>query len=269
MLDEHTILRNDSPSVAVLALFGAVLLHALLFVVPWTFRASPSEKQEKDPIVVERWDDTELPRQTVQTSRAEEQLESGKARFRGEFKNRVEKETRSPMVGRFREGPQSGNSVPDGKEGRGLTLSDLMPYGSQSDYLPDDVELGAQTLLNTDPFRYSSFLNRVHDEVHGPWSRRVSEAVRTIEEQLREKTYVTKLLVSVDDAGHVVSIRTLQSSGIPLIDQAAKQAFWDSEPFPDPPSDFNLREQGGPLAIGYEFHVSISESSFFMVPWRL
>ncbi|MCB0416750.1 MAG: TonB family protein [Bdellovibrionaceae bacterium] len=248
-------------------ILGAVLLHALLFLVPLSERASSKQarKNPDDNIVVERWEDQE-PKQSVQTSRAEEQDEGGKARFGGEFRNRVKKETRSPVVGQFREGPQPGNSLPDDK-GNGLTLSDLLPYGSQSDVLPDDVEIGGQTLLNTDPFIYSSFMNRVHDEVHGPWSRRVQGVARTMEDRLREKTYITKLLVSVDEDGHVLSIRTMQSCGIPEIDNAAREAIWESEPFPDPPK--NYKEFTEPLSLPYEFHVSVTNASFLMMPWRL
>ncbi|MCB0403780.1 MAG: TonB family protein [Bdellovibrionales bacterium] len=248
-------------------ILGAVLLHAFVFWVPLS-QHLPSERAKRAPqdnIVVERWEDTE-PKQSVQTSRAQEQEEGGKARFGGEFRNRVKKETRSPVVGQVREGPQVGNSFPD-DDGHGLTLSDLLPYGSQSDVLPDDVEIGGQTLLNTDPFLYSSFMNRVHDEVHGPWSRRVQGVARTMEDRLREKTYVTKLLVSVDGDGHVVSIRTMQSCGIPEIDDAAKEAIWESEPFPDPPK--NYKDLAETLSLPYEFHVSVTDASFLMMPWRL
>ncbi|MEZ4749862.1 MAG: energy transducer TonB [Bdellovibrionota bacterium] len=267
MLNERSVLEKNSSTQIVVPVLGAILLHALLFWVPLSEQVSTQKARKKtdNPIVVERWDESE-PKQSVQTSRAEEQEEGGKARFGGEFRNRVKKETRSPVVGQFREGPQPGNSLPDDK-GNGLTLSDLLPYGSQSDVLPDDVEVGGQTLLNTDAFLYSSFMNRVHDEVHGPWSRRVQSVARTMEDRLSEKTYITKLLVSVDEEGHVVSIRTMQSCGITEIDDAAKEAIWESEPFPDPPKGF--KDLAGPLSLPYEFHVSVTNASFLMMPWRL
>ena len=79
--------------------------------------------------------------------------------------------------------------------------------------------------------------------------------------------YVTKVKVMLDENGDVVSINTIKSSGIREIDEASKKAFWDMEPFPNPPFKMASNEELLPLV--FEFQFEYKNSFFGIVPWRI
>lgn len=247
---------------------AAVLLHWWLAVQPSRFfqgLGSLASKDSQKPIEIEKWDGQG--KQVVQSSRAEKQAEDSKIkpRFGGEFKNRVEKETKAPQVGRFHE---AAPPTPRSDEGLGqLKMSDLLPFGSQGSVLPDDIVPGAQTLLNTDPVVYGSFLNRVVDEVRGPWERFLQEAMGKSEKRIASGVYITTLRFIIDRAGNILSITTLKSSGIEAIDSAPKRALWEMEPFPNPPVELASNEPNLPFVL--EFHFELQKSLFGIVPWGI
>lgn len=253
-----------------LSLWGFFLLAALVHLWLATrpagfFVARPSvAKRDDAPIEIEKWDGQG--KQVVQTSKAEKPFEDEKIkpRFGGEFRNRVEKETRAPRTGRFQEGAPP---VPKGEGAGQLKMADLLPFGSQGSKLPDDVAPGAQTLLNTDPVVYGSFLNRVVDEVRGPWERFLQEAVGKSERRIAAGTYVTTLRFVIDREGNVISITTLKSSGVEAIDSAPKRALWETEPFPNPPVELAKNEPTLPFVL--EFHFELQKSLFGIVPWGI
>ena len=68
----------------------------------------------------------------------------------------------------------------------------------------------------------------------------------------------------MDLSGKITAIKTLQSSGIPELDEASKKAFWTTEPFPNPPEKMFTKE--GTANLVYEFHFQWRTSSFNIVP---
>lgn len=281
----------------------AVLLHAGLWLYDrahpiWDLSAKTTaegEKEKDDTITVEPFKEGTPDKPIVQTSRPKKQSEKNKdkvARFNGEQRQRVEKETQSPVRGKFQQG-FAGRGAPDGdgndvvaeddkngvpadgerKRGRGpkgLTMSDLMAFGSSPHALPKDIGEGNETVLNTDHVRYASFINRIADEIYDPWVQFAREAVDSIYLQgrkLEENTYVTKLSVVMNSKGEVDAIQTLQSSGIDVLDEAPKKAFWEVEPFTNPPSQMFKKDDV--IRFVYEFHFEWKTSSFNIVPFKI
>jgi TonB family protein len=101
-----------------------------------------------------------------------------------------------------------------------------------SDFLPD-VEAGELTLLNTAGFKYFGFFNRIREKVEGQWMRRVQDV--PVSSYNRGYIRPTKLVVTLDRLGNVISIRVAKSSGKEALDQAAIDSFASAEPFSNPP----------------------------------
>lgn len=266
-------------------LCATAITHLVFSRLPapeWWRIASESkpEKSAQDPIVVEKAEDLE--RQVVQTSRRD-QVPSGSdaaAKYLADSANRVQKETRAPIQDRFREArggasakrgdvskegeePVPGDRPPDGW----LGLGDLLPQlGASPDSLKD-MEEGADTLLNTDAFAYASFLNRIANDIYDPWRRYASKAADDIARKngkLEANEYITRLSVQLTPDGYVTAISVKKSSGIPALDEATKRAFWESEPFENPPHQMFGKEEMAVLP--YEFHFHVQSSSFRVLP---
>src|SRR5262249_42668596 len=120
------------------------------FAVPYFALHDPDNKKA---IEVERWNDKPV----VQTSRGDDALKlfDKKAEHAGEFRNRVEKETRARELGRFSEGSElkGNNEIIEGEESpegtipsEKLRLSDLMSVPRSPNRLSDDIEEGNQTM---------------------------------------------------------------------------------------------------------------------------
>ena len=149
-------------------------------------------------------------------------------------------------------------------------ISDLMIMGRSPHFLSDKIEKGNQTILNTDKVLYASFINRIAEEVYQPWVRNIEEALKTLKvlgRKLENNIYVTKLNISMDKEGEITGIQILSSCGIQVIDEAPKKAFWESEPFPNPPTQ--LIEEDGYIRLVYEFHFEWKSSGFNIVPMTI
>src|SRR5690606_16073641 len=153
-------------------------------------------------------------------------------------------------------------TVPGG-ETKAPDLHDLMTLGSRPNRLPEDVAEGPGTVLNTDPVRYASFINRVADEIYDPWVQHARRAVETLYVAgagLDSRTYITKVTVVMNRRGEVASLRILKSSGVSELDEAPKKAFWQAEPFPNPPAQ--MFDADGLVRFVYEFHFEWKSSGF-------
>ena len=272
---------------------AALVLHLIFVKLPLTHSSLfslPSTVAEQDPIEIEKYPE-EKRKPSVQTSRSQEEIlnDQSDAAFAGEFKNRIKKETQSRFTGPFQEGKSLGESAAksskggyknenesdniakegeptDDSEGE-IKGSELMVLGRSPHYLSDKIEKGDQTLLNTDKVLYASFINRIAEEVYQPWVGFIGDALKNINgvgRKIDNNTYVTKLNVVMNKEGEVTGIRILSSCGIPVIDEAPKKAFWNTEPFPNPPSQ--LVEEDGYIRLVYEFHFEWRSSGFNIIP---
>jgi len=263
----------------------AIALHWLLLQIPLPknyYLISKTLKEKDTEIFIEPYEG-EL-KAVVRTTKLEpseqdQTADDKPARFGAEFKNRVKKETRSARTGKFREGAtihmKKKSAAKFGEDGmfegeieEEIKMSDLMAYSSQPHKLPDEIEIGRQTLLNTDPVMYASFINRVSDEIYSPWVRNVREAVDVVRHfgrKLEATIYVTKLMVTLNPEGELLAIQTLKSSGVFEIDEASKKALWNNEPFPNPPRLKSNKNEF--LEFAFEFHFEWNTSFFGIVPW--
>jgi TonB family protein len=264
----------------------AVALHA------WVLRQQLPEAlvsvptTHRIPIEIESLDEE---KQLVQSQRAERSIPNqDKAKYGEEFSQRVEKQTRAPRKGLLAQGgsssaasdapgapseqPQAelGDQAVAPKGGAGPKLSDLMALGASPDELPDDIALGENTVLSTDSVSYASFMKRITDEIYQPWvhyATRAIEGIRLDKQHLGANIYTTRLAVWMDDSGRVTAIKTLKSSGVPALDDAPKRAFWDQDPFPNPPEQ--MRRSDGSIRFVYEFHFEYKTSGFNITPWAI
>ena len=85
--------------------------------------------------------------------------------------------------------------------------------------------------------------------------------------KLENNTYVTKLNVAMDKHGEITGIQVVASCGVSAIDEAPKKAFWEVEPFPNPP--VQLIEEDGYIRLNYEFHFEWKSSGFNIVPMTI
>lgn len=206
----------------------------------------------------------------VQTEKSPEDFKDGKkARWGGEFKNRVKEETRAPLYGNYRKGDSRENIVED--PGSDLSLSDLLSIAKQPYKLDESIALGGATILNTERVIYASFGNRVTEAIYGLWVSYLHEFIdgmeRGSEEHLPENLYVTRLQVLFDKEGGVTAVKTLRSSGIEEVDEAARRVFWDREPFENPPRQ--LAGEDELIRFNYEFQLDWKASFFRILPRRV
>ncbi len=243
----------------------ASIFHLLIFQIYIPESRPLAIQDNHEPIEIDSVNEKPFARSSRPVDQSEKNKDA-QARFGGEKKNRVDKETRSPNQGPFRQGQQGQPAEPDGEEG--LAMKDLLPQrSSQNAVLPDDVELGQETLLHTDPILYASFLNRIQEEIYGPWNRHLGDAMKLRENDLGANIYVTRLKVEVDRQGNIVSMNTIKSSGVREIDSAPKEAFWEIEPFDNPPMSKDRDAETLPFV--FEFHFHVEKSLFGGVKWIL
>ncbi len=254
----------------------ALILHVALLQIPAFRKGLPLvfKTPEKEAIELTPYDPkTDPGRQVVQTEIAENQEEDDKpAHFAGELRNRVKKEVQADRSGRFQQGqitPTVPFSTPEGEAGAspGQSFSDLMAFPQSPHALPGEIAKGGQTLLNTDPVMYAGFINRVADEIYDAWVAQAGVAVDRVYAgggKLGAATYITKLTVVLNKHGEIASLKVLKSSGVRELDEAPKKAFWDSEPFPNPP--LQMFDDDGLVRFVYEFHFQWKSSGFNIVP---
>jgi len=260
----------------------ALCLHASVLVYFNLLGGISQNVLELKERVIELVDPTDLSQNrkpVVQTSKALNQIQSDKeAQYAGEFDQRVEQETRSPLVGSFQEGQIGGFKkeleLGEGEKSEGAasgpTLKEFMTFGRSPHALSEQLPLGNQTVLNTDKVRYASFINRIADEIYHPWVEAAERAVRDFVVERRKiepNLYVTRLRITLDQEGAVQGIQVLSSSGIRELDEAPKKALWETEPFPNPPTQ--LFESDGFVRLTYEFQFEWKNSAFNIIPWKI
>ncbi len=260
--------------VLIALLVHVAVLQFTFFHQPLPNLADGKTKTDDKAIEVTPYDPkTDPHKPVVQTEEAVKQEPDDKpARFVGEVRNRVKQESRAEHSGRFQQG-QRIPTVPypsgpgEGGAREDKSFSDLLAFPQSPNAVPGDVARGAQTLLNTDPVLYAGFINRVADEIYDAWVAHAGVAVDKVYAaggRLGAAVYITKLTVVLNRSGEVASLRVLKSSGVNELDEAPKDAFWDSEPFPNPPTQ--MFDDDGLVRFVYEFHFEWKSSGFNIVP---
>jgi hypothetical protein len=133
-------------------------------------------------------------------------------------------------------------------------VNQAMQNGS-IDHLPE-IDISDDTSLNSKAFKYAYFFNRVKREVSRNWE--IIEAY--LQNDPRGNVYgikdrYTVLSISLDLRGIIQKIEVVQESGMPFLDQTAKDAFIKAQPFHEPPK--GLVEKDGLIHFRFSFHLGL------------
>lgn len=211
---------------------------------------------EREPVEV-----SDLRSSIVFSESAESPNTDTTARFLSDRRNRVIRETRG-LVGRFLPG------------GNASVLGELFSggVGSTPDVLPNDIPAGTSTVLNTDRYRYASFIQRIADAIYQPWVDHVEAAREALAgggkgDTIDVTTYITRISISLDRQGEVVGISLVKSCGNKSFDDSPKRAFWDVGSFPNPPTE--LFSDSETIRLQYEFHLEFRKRLFEILPFTV
>jgi len=134
-------------------------------------------------------------------------------------------------------------------------------FSASNDYLPD-VSIGANTLLNTQEFKYYGFYERIRQKLSLQWETRLRNSFESLVRQgVKQITgdRITRLRVHLSSDGQLVRSDVLGTSGYHELDRAALEAFKAAAPFPNPPKA--LMATGDSLTIDWSFVVVTAEDS--------
>jgi outer membrane biosynthesis protein TonB len=147
------------------------------------------------------------------------------------------------------------NGPSGGKKGQGLSATD--------DFL-DGVSVGANTMLNTQEFKYYSFYERIRSMLVDRWRSRIRREIFKARQPTSEGSRlalgskITKLQVKIGPTGDINSVEKVGISGIETFDQAAEISFREAAPFPHPPKEMLKDEE---LTIMWDFVVVVEDAS--------
>jgi hypothetical protein len=190
------------------------------------------------------------------------------AMFLSSRMQRVKKQTRSLNVGPTRNSFAPKPLMPRLKENTvtkaqiGLGGFNIPPptlpiESTLGTLLPNEIEIGSFTALNTDKFTYYSFFERIEDKIRYRWENQVRMAINKIPTyelaRYPKKMAITNLEIILSREGYIEKILLTRSSGLQLIDEAPAKAFWDAKNFMNPPQ--GLLESDNKIHLRYQFVV--------------
>lgn len=165
--------------------------------------------------------------------------------------DKIESKTTTVASGRLRTPQPTRAPASIGPDGQGFSATD--------DYLKDEA-IGAQTLLNTEEYKFYSFYARIREALSSQWSFRVRQELDQIYaagKPLNGNEKTTKVEVLLDANGKLLHARVLSSSGFSELDRAAYEAFAAAAPFPHPPKD--MIGPSSEVSIKWDFVVYAGE----------
>ncbi len=158
------------------------------------------------------------------------------------------------------------DSISTGGKKGGRDIASVGPSGPQgdghsatNDYLPD-VSIGANTLLNTQEFKYFSFYERIRQKLSFQWESRLKNEFQSLMQQGVKQISgdrITKLRVRIQRDGSILRTDLTGTSGYHELDRAALEAFRAAAPFPNPPKA--LMDGQSELSIDWSFVVVTAE----------
>jgi TonB family protein len=140
------------------------------------------------------------------------------------------------------------------------------PYASD-DYLAGVDKTGETNVLNTMPFRYIGFFERVKAGVRREWSpNNVYRRRDPSGELYGYKDRMTVLKVVLDRNGYLEDATVLRTSGLKFLDEEAKRAMWAASPFINPPGGLIKDDSKIRFEFGFVFLIASSKNRVF---WKL
>lgn len=180
------------------------------------------------------------------------------ADFFAEETNRTQKQTRAQEYGQFR---QSENRKPHPAFDTAGDQFNQQPHlPSRSEYqLPNDIQFGSATNLNTDAHIYASFYNRVVDLFYIRWSQKLESIWSRLSDDGRRslagRTWSTDVEIWLDPSGKYEKGLIMKKSGFAPFDAAAIFGFSDAGFFPNPPKA--KVEADGHIRLRYRINIQI------------
>jgi hypothetical protein len=126
------------------------------------------------------------------------------------------------------------------------------------DLLDRDLAVGAETLLNTDEYKYAGLFNRIKAEVAPRWEPRISAQLTDPKLGARSGFYRTETTFVVDASGLVIDVIVDKSSGVSGFDSAARSTLLSLPTIKNLPKD--LAEKDGLYRIQLGFVVNVTQS---------
>lgn len=134
-----------------------------------------------------------------------------------------------------------------------------LPQGMSTvgEALPDELEIGSFTALNTDRYLYYSFFARVEELIRYNWENSVRSTIdrtsrATFEMNLRSQ-WITQVEILLKPNGEFHKALLMKESGINGFDWAAMDCFTAAKIFPHPPKE--MIEGDGLIHLRYTFTV--------------
>ena len=238
----------------------------------------------------------EARKQVVETQKVAPPQETPKdeAPYVGEQTQRVQKQTVAKNFGNVDGGARSSNPLAKANEtpeqrtkrlenlgfgprGTGrivlplppLKLKQESPSGTDPkvakgahDSLGRDVEVGSETILNTDEYKYASFFNRLKADVAPRWEPLIHAIIDTPKSRLARGYYRTETLFFLNSEGTVINVNIDHPSGVDAFDEAARQSLKQLLRVRNPP--VALRDPDGIYRIHLGFVVNLENSGIQM-----
>lgn len=150
-------------------------------------------------------------------------------------------------------GRSGATAPPPGLRGTADAMRKTFGGGSGSyDHLPD-AEDGAESLLNTDRFRFASFFNRMRDQIAQHWDPNGVMARVDPEGRIyTRRTRKTLLHFRLTPKGAIKKIDILRDSGVRELDKEAIRSVHMAAPFVNPPPEM-IDPQTGFIEVDFLF----------------
>lgn len=242
------------------ALLGSVVLHLLLILL-FAYSANGLIQNPQNLSLVDKVElvqKEQLPQQIVELLQPETLKPNPDSAYLSDRNTFTEKEMRQLNPERTQQNTKQSGQQQDVKKKYNFSLSpeyilnDILNQQSArpQNYLPD-LDVGNETLLNAQKFKYASFFIRMKHQLENVWSPRPI----VFQHNLNGQFYSTKLSIRMDQNGYLLSVKIVGSSGNSFLDQEAIRSVQQAAPFLNPPTQ--LLDQNQQLYIpSWSFIVS-------------
>lgn len=143
-------------------------------------------------------------------------------------------------------------------------------FSTVGETLPNELEVGSFTSLNTDRYLFYSFFVRIEDLIRYNWESYVKDTInRTPRSHFLQQsgdTWITQVEIQLKPNGEFHRALLLKSAGIEGFDWAAVDAFSQAKLFPNPPQE--MIEEDGLIHLQYSFTVRYRPTAMGSGPGR-
>lgn len=167
--------------------------------------------------------------------------------------------------------PNGGLTVPQAHrtESASAPWQGLPPgFSTVGESLPQELEVGSFTSLNTDRYLFYSFYSRIEELIRWNWENAVKRTIQTtprsqFQRNLRSQ-WVTQIEIQLQPNGQFHRALLLKSSSLQGFDDSAIAAFVRAQTFPNPPRE--MVEDDGLIHLQYQFTVDYTPRAIVEKP---